>query len=40
MNAQTERFTINGPAGLLEIARDLAAAPDGQVRGTAADPQG
>ena len=35
MNAQTERFTINGPAGLLEIARDLAAAPDGQVRGTA-----
>ncbi|MFG5779260.1 alpha/beta hydrolase [Comamonas sp. J-3] len=35
MNAQTERFTINGPAGVLEIARDLAAAPDGQVRGTA-----
>ena len=35
MNAQTERFTINGPAGLLEIARDLAAAPDSQVRGTA-----
>ena len=35
MNAQTERFTINGPAGLLEIARDLAAAPGGQVRGTA-----
>ena len=35
MNAQTERFTINGPAGVLEIARDLAAAPDGLVRGTA-----
>ena len=35
MNAQTERFTIPGPAGLLEVARDLAAAPDGQVRGTA-----
>ena len=35
MNAQTERFTISGPAGLLEVARDLAAAPDGVVRGTA-----
>ncbi len=35
MNAQTERFTIPGPAGLLEVARDLAAAPDGVVRGTA-----
>ena len=35
MNAQTERFTINGPAGILEVARDPAAAPDGVVRGTA-----
>jgi uncharacterized protein len=25
MNAQTERFTIAGPAGLLEVARDAAA---------------
>ncbi|GAB2814917.1 alpha/beta hydrolase [Comamonas piscis] len=35
MNAQTERFTITGPAGILEVARDLAASPDGQQRGTA-----
>ena len=35
MNAQTERFTIEGPAGLLEVARDLASAADGVVRGTA-----
>ncbi|MCS4294376.1 alpha/beta superfamily hydrolase [Comamonas sp. BIGb0152] len=35
MNAQTERFTINGPAGILEVARDLAASPDGLLRGTA-----
>ena len=35
MNAQTERFTIEGPAGVLEVARDLAGAPDGIVRGTA-----
>ena len=35
MNAQTERFTIHGPAGILEVARDAAAAPDGAVRGTA-----
>ncbi|WP_395028002.1 alpha/beta hydrolase [Comamonas odontotermitis] len=34
MNAQTERFTIHGPAGILEVARDAAAAPDGAVRGT------
>ena len=35
MNAQTERFTLQGPAGVLEVARDLASAPDGVVRGTA-----
>ena len=35
MNAQTERFTIHGPAGILEVARDLAASPDGAQRGTA-----
>ena len=35
MNAQTERFTINGPAGILEVARDLVASPDGLLRGTA-----
>lgn len=32
MNAQTERFTIPGPAGLLEVARDTAA---GARRGAA-----
>ncbi|MES3011176.1 MAG: alpha/beta hydrolase [Pseudomonadota bacterium] len=32
MNAQTERFTIPGPAGLLEVARDSAA---GARRGAA-----
>ncbi|MGF6213172.1 alpha/beta hydrolase [Comamonas sp. 4034] len=35
MNTQTERFTIHGPAGILEVARDAAAASDGVVRGTA-----
>ena len=35
MNAQTERFTINGPTGILEVARDLAAGADGVQRGTA-----
>jgi len=35
MNAQTERFTITGPAGILEVARDLAAGADGVQRGTA-----
>ena len=35
MNAQTERFTIHGPAGTLEVARDAAASPDGAVHGTA-----
>ena len=35
MNAQTERFTIEGPAGVLEVARDLAQADSGVLRGTA-----
>ena len=35
MNAQTERFTIEGPAGVLEVARDLAQADSGALRGTA-----
>ncbi|MEJ5126447.1 alpha/beta fold hydrolase [Comamonas sp. MYb21] len=35
MNAQTVRFTIHGPAGILEVARDLAASSDGAQRGTA-----
>jgi len=37
MNAQTERFTIAGPVGLIEVARDAAQLPPGQAgaRGTA-----
>ena len=35
MNAQTERFTIEGTAGVLEVARDLAQADSGVLRGTA-----
>ena len=35
MNAQTERFTIEGPTGVLEVARDLAQADSGALRGTA-----
>ena len=29
MNSQTERLTLQGPAGAIEVARDAASAPDG-----------
>lgn len=32
LNPRTERFTLPGPAGLIEVARDL---PEGEARGTA-----
>ena len=32
MNAQTEKFTINGPIGLIEVARDAAQLPEGLAR--------
>jgi uncharacterized protein len=34
MNAHTERFEIEGPAGVLELARDKPVAAPGQVTGT------
>ena len=29
MNSQTERLTLQGPAGAIEVARDAASVPDG-----------
>ena len=36
MNSQTERLTLQGPAGAIEVARDAASVPDGgEPRGVA-----